>query len=92
MKLLISLMGGVVSLKLPFTLIHRNSEPDLMGFPSPVREYQKNPEPIKDKVEETVLTTDDDIVDRKAPTETKKALDQMADVDLIEHSEGPEST
>lgn len=42
MKLLVSAMGGEVSLKLPFSLMHENAEPDLPTgiFPSPVRDPQ----------------------------------------------------
>ncbi|XP_020712244.2 arrestin homolog [Athalia rosae] len=37
-KLLVSAMGGEVSLKLPFSLMHNNTDPDLIGLPSPMRE------------------------------------------------------
>ncbi|XP_023287744.1 phosrestin-2 [Orussus abietinus] len=41
-KLMISAMGGDVSLKLPFTLMHSVNDPDLVKFPSPVRKTSKS--------------------------------------------------
>lgn len=96
MKLLISLMGGVVSLKLPFTLMHRNTEPDLIGFPSPVQDYREKVETgvdnSSDKGNGSVSTaaTNDDTKSLSATK--KKLLDQMANVDLIERTDEPEST
>ncbi|XP_046615319.1 arrestin homolog [Neodiprion virginianus] len=41
-KLLVSGMGGEVSLKLPFSLMHNDADPDfLTGLPSPLREPSK---------------------------------------------------
>lgn len=77
--------------------MHRNTEPDLTGFPSPVREYEKKgeifAEKTNDKVDETITSKDNDIDGIKSFIGSKKKVaDQMADVDLIEHSDEPEST
>ncbi|XP_043275105.1 phosrestin-2-like [Venturia canescens] len=98
-KLLISLMGGVVSLKLPFTLMHRNTEPDLIGFPSPVQDYRDKLESAKDNATDkgngsvSSAATNDDRDDKKSLISAKKKLlEQMANVDLIEPSDEPGST
>ncbi|KOX68836.1 Phosrestin-2 [Melipona quadrifasciata] len=93
-KLLISTMGGEVSLKLPFTLMHSNTDPDLAGFPSPVREPKvlgKTSEDITENLQE----------DNKGhkykgiklePIKEKLKESKDIDVDLIEHYEESDST
>ncbi|XP_047362068.1 phosrestin-2-like isoform X1 [Vespa velutina] len=94
-KLIISTIGGDVSLKLPFTLTHTNTDPDLIGFPSPIREHSKSLRKMEDinehpdkydcnqtKNKETKLTT----------IQEKEKQSRIADVDLIEHCDEEEST
>lgn len=94
-KLLISAMIGDVSLKLPFTLTHTNTEPDLIGFPSPIREFSKplrelddiNAHPDKygcrhTKNTEIKLTT----------ISEKEKYSKINDADLIEHCDAEDNT
>lgn len=77
-------MGGVVSLKLPFTLVHRNTERDIIGFPSPIRDEAKTPTEIIEKKTEDKgnLSSIDKI--------HCKRVNQMLDVDLIENNDNDE--
>ncbi|XP_015605542.1 arrestin homolog isoform X2 [Cephus cinctus] len=93
-KLLISAMGGEVSLKLPFTLMHSNTDPDLIGFPSPFKELIRSPERDREN-----LNPQEDKSVQDTGTEKKvthgvedKGSRTIADVDLIEHCEEGGST
>ncbi|XP_012214645.1 arrestin homolog [Linepithema humile] len=95
-KLLISAMGGEVSLKLPFALMHSNIDPDLVGFPSPVREQPKELGKSTNEVTETSDKSDNNSHRNKdnkldAIKEQEKES-RVTDVDLIEHCEESDST
>lgn len=87
-------MGGEVSLKLPFTLMHSNTDPDLAGFPSPVRE----PKVLGKTNEETTENLQEDNKGHKykgiklEPIKEKLKESKDIDVDLIEHYEESDST
>ncbi|KAL6420197.1 hypothetical protein ACFW04_013818 [Cataglyphis niger] len=90
-KLLISAMGGEVSLKLPFALMHSNTDPDLVGFPSPIREAPKQFEKSINEITERSSKQDSNNHRNKenkleAIKEQEKES-RMTDVDLIEHCE-----
>ncbi|XP_076627762.1 arrestin homolog isoform X1 [Colletes latitarsis] len=95
-KLLISAMGGEVSLKLPFTLMHSNTDPDLVGFPSPVRETAKLLGKIADENTDTLERPDDNghryKTSKLEPIKEKSKESRDVDVDLIEHCEEGDST
>lgn len=90
-KLLISAMGGEVSLKLPFALMHSNTDPDLVGFPSPIRETPKQFERSVNEITERSNKQDSNNHRNKenkleAIKEQEKES-RVTDVDLIEHCE-----
>ncbi|XP_031836877.1 arrestin homolog [Nomia melanderi] len=93
-KLLISGMGGEVSLKLPFTLMHSNTDPDLIGFPSPIREPGKLSG--KTGAEECLERHEDNGHRYKGsklePIKEKSKELRDIDVDLIEHCDEGDST
>ncbi|XP_076161031.1 arrestin homolog isoform X2 [Ptiloglossa arizonensis] len=95
-KLLISAMGGEVSLKLPFTLMHSNTDPDLVGFPSPIREPSKFSVKTNDEITDNTERQDDNGHRYKAsklePIKEKSKESRDIDVDLIEHYEEGDST
>ncbi|XP_028050485.1 arrestin homolog isoform X2 [Monomorium pharaonis] len=92
-KLLISAMGGEVSLKLPFTLMHSTTDMDLMG--SPIRDIPKEFEKSTNEITEK---SDSSSSHRNKLDETKlDAIEEqkesrVTDVDLIEHCEESDST
>ncbi|KAK2586346.1 hypothetical protein KPH14_010638 [Odynerus spinipes] len=94
-KLIISAMGGDVSLKLPFTLTHTNTDPDLVGFPSPIRELSK---PLRKVDDINALSDKYDCnhmknKDCKLTTiNEKEKQSRITDVDLIEHCDEEDST
>ncbi|XP_018400172.1 PREDICTED: arrestin homolog [Cyphomyrmex costatus] len=94
-KLFISAMGGEVSLKLPFTLMHSNIDADLVGFPSPIREIPKEFEKTTNEITEK---SDSSSINQnkenklEAIKERKESRNQVTDVDLIEHCEESDST
>lgn len=95
-KLLISAMGGEVSLKLPFALMHTNTDPDLVGFPSPIREQPKEFGKSTNEVTERSGKPDNNSNRNKdnkleAIKEQEKES-RVTDVDLIEHCEEGDST
>ncbi|EGI70147.1 Phosrestin-2, partial [Acromyrmex echinatior] len=93
-KLFISAMGGEVSLKLPFTLMHSNIDADLVGFPSPTREVSKEFE--KSTNENTEKSTDSSSSHQNKENKLEAIKEQkeskVTDVDLIEHYEESDST
>ncbi|XP_053988888.1 arrestin homolog isoform X1 [Hylaeus volcanicus] len=95
-KLLITAMGGEVSLKLPFTLMHSNTDPDLVGFPSPVRESTKLGGKTSDEVTDTLERQEDNghryRSSKLEPIKEKSKESRDVDVDLIEHCEEGDST
>lgn len=89
-------MGGEVSLKLPFTLMHSNTDPDLVGFPSPIREPPKQLAKGADEVTEKSNKSDGNS-HRKKENKLEAIKEQekesrVTDVDLIEHCEEGDST
>ncbi|XP_031367811.1 phosrestin-2-like isoform X2 [Apis dorsata] len=95
-KLLISTMGGDVSLKLPFTLMHSNTDPDLVGFPSPTREAKIVAKMNEEKMENIERQEDNNGHKYKGsklePIKEKLKETKDIDVDLIEHYEESDST
>jgi len=89
-------MGGEVSLKLPFALMHSNTDPDLVGFPSPIRESPKQFGKSTDESMERSGKPDTNSHRNKenkleAIKEQEKES-RITDVDLIEHCEESDST
>jgi hypothetical protein len=89
-------MGGEVSLKLPFALMHSNTDPDLVGFPSPIRESPKQFGKSTDESTERSGKADSNSHRNKenkleAIKEQEKES-RITDVDLIEHCEEGDST
>ncbi|XP_012349333.1 phosrestin-2-like [Apis florea] len=95
-KLLISTMGGDVSLKLPFTLMHSNTDPDLVGFPSPTRELKIVAKMNEEKMENIERQEENNGHKYKGsklePIKEKLKETKDIDVDLIEHYEESDST
>ena len=95
-KLLISAMGGDVSLKLPFTLMHGNAEPDPAGFPSPIREPVKLLGKTSEEFTECLEKQEENGHRYKGsklePIKEKLKEPRDVDVDLIEHYEEGDST
>ncbi|XP_012145943.1 phosrestin-2 [Megachile rotundata] len=98
-KLLMSAMGGEVSLKLPFTLMHSNTDPDLVGFPSPIRDpeklsanYGKTYEEMTDGMEKQEDNGHKYKSSKLEPIKEKLKESKDVDVDLIEHCEEGDST
>lgn len=92
-KLFISVMGGEVSLKLPFTLMHSNTDMDLVGFPSPTREASKE---FGNSTNEITEKSDSSSSHRNKENKLEAIKEQkesrVTDVDLIEHCEESDST
>jgi len=85
-----SAMGGEVSLKLPFTLMHSNTDVDLVGFPSPIRE---TPKEFGKSTNEITENSDSSHRNKENKLETiKEQKSRVTDVDLIEHCEESDST
>lgn len=87
-------MGGEVSLKLPFTLMHSNTESDLVGFPSPVKEPPKQ---FGKNTDETTEKSSDNDGPRVKENKLEAIKEQekesrITDVDLIEHCEEDDSS
>ncbi|XP_014476643.1 PREDICTED: arrestin homolog [Dinoponera quadriceps] len=95
-KLLVSAMGGKVSLKLPFTLMHSNTDPDLVGFPSPVREppkqFGKDANEITDKSSKSDGNNHRKKENKLEAIKEQEKESRVTDVDLIEHCEESDST
>ncbi|XP_076276807.1 phosrestin-2 isoform X2 [Lasioglossum baleicum] len=96
-KLLMSAMGGEVSLKLPFTLMHTNTDPDLVGFPSPIREPGKHFGKLtSEETAESYEKSEDNEHRYKGaklePIKEKTKELRDIDVDLIERFEEGDST
>ncbi|XP_057325952.1 arrestin homolog isoform X3 [Microplitis mediator] len=97
-KLLVSLMGGVVSVKLPFTLMNRTSDSELCSFPSPLRNpsspmvaTSNENNVCKDETGHlAVMETSVQMDSGKVSTELAKR--KITDVDIIEKNETSEST
>lgn len=88
-------MGGEVSLKLPFTLMHSDTDPDLVGFPSPIREPPKQFGRNTDVVAERSAKSDNSHRNKENKLEVVKKQEKesrVTDVDLIEHCEEGDST
>lgn len=80
-------MGGEISLKLPFTLMHTNMDPDLVGFPSPIRE---TPKEFGMNTNETTEKSDSSSNHQNKENKLeaiKEKESRVTDVDLIEHCE-----
>ncbi|XP_026672431.1 phosrestin-2-like isoform X2 [Ceratina calcarata] len=89
-KLLLSAMGGEVSLKLPFTLMYNHSDSDL-GFPSPVREkvLKRNEDADKEQEDNNGHKYKGSKLE---PIKEKLKESKDIEVDLIEHYEEGGST
>lgn len=87
-KLLISAMGGALSLKLPFALIHSNTDPDLVELPPPIqepeRQFNKNIEDITERSSEPE--------NKLEAIKEQEKKSKITDIDLIEHYEASCST
>lgn len=91
-------MGGVVSVKLPFTLMNRTSDSELCSFPSPLRNPSSPMVATSNEnnvcKDETgylaVMETSVQMDSGKVSTELAKR--KMTDVDIIEKNEISEST
>lgn len=87
-----------MSLKLPFTLMHSNTDPDLVGFPSPIREAPKQFGKSADEItEKSSKVQSDGNSHRKKENKLEAIKEQekesrVTDVDLIEHCEESDST
>ncbi|XP_018300462.1 arrestin homolog isoform X2 [Mycetomoellerius zeteki] len=92
-KLFISAMGGEVSLKLPFTLMHSDIDADLVGFPSPTRgvpkEFKKSTNEITEKSDSSSSHQNKE---NKLEAIKEQKESRVIDVDLIEHCEESDST
>lgn len=85
-------MGGVVSLKLPFALVHRNIETELIAPSSPILELSQTVENYRANKTTTHMAVVEKIgYDGKLKSELAQ-VDQMENVDLIEHDDIIEST
>ncbi|XP_011637907.1 phosrestin-2-like isoform X1 [Pogonomyrmex barbatus] len=91
-KLLISAMGGEVSLKLPFTLMHSNVDTDLVGFPSPIREAPKEFGKSTNEITEKSDSSAHRNKENKLEAIKEQRESKVTDVDLIEHCEESDST
>lgn len=95
-KLLISAMGGEVSLKLPFTLMHSDTDPDLVGFPSPIREtleqFDKSAEEVTEKSSKSDGNSHRKKENRLEAIKEQEKESRVTDIDLIEHCEESDST
>ncbi|XP_012063994.1 PREDICTED: phosrestin-2-like [Atta cephalotes] len=92
-KLFISAMGGEVSLKLPFTLMHSNIDADLVGFPSPTREVPKEFEKsTNENTEKSDSSSSHQNKENKLEAIKEQKESRVTDVDLIEHCEESDST
>lgn len=87
-------MGGEVSLKLPFVLMHSNTDPDLVGFPSPIREppkqFEKNINEITERKQTGNKQDSNNHKNKENKLEVIKEQEKesrVTDVDLIEHCE-----
>ncbi|XP_072744036.1 phosrestin-2 [Anoplolepis gracilipes] len=94
-KLLISAMGGEVSLKLPFALTHSNTDPDLVGFPSPIREpskqFEKSINEIKERSSKQDSNNHRNKENKLEAIKEQEKESRVTDVDLIEHCEESDS-
>ncbi|CAK9812691.1 ARR2 [Anthophora quadrimaculata] len=94
-KLLISAIGGDVSLKLPFTLMYSSTDPDLAGFPSPNREAKVSGKTSEEMTESHERQEDNGHKykgSKLEPIKEKLKESRDLDVDLIEHYEESDST
>ncbi|KYM76360.1 Arrestin like protein [Atta colombica] len=92
-KLFISAMGGEVSLKLPFTLMHSNIDADLVGFPSPTREIPKEFEKsTNENTGKSDSSSSHQNKENKLEAIKEQKESRVTDVDLIEHCEESDST
>ncbi|KOC66054.1 Phosrestin-1 [Habropoda laboriosa] len=94
-KLLISAMGGDVSLKLPFTLMYSNTDPDFVGFPSPIREAKVSGKTCEESTDNHEKQEDNGHKykgSKLEPIKEKLKESRDLDVDLIEHYEESDST
>ena len=86
-------MGGEVSLKLPFTLMHSNIDADLVGFPSPTREVPKEFEKsTNESTEKSDSSSSHQNKENKLEAIKEQKKSRVTDVDLIEHCEESDST
>ncbi|XP_011168606.1 arrestin homolog isoform X2 [Solenopsis invicta] len=90
-KLFISAMGGEVSLKLPFTLMHSNTDADLLE--SPIREAPKEFGKSKSEVtQKSDSSSSHQNNENKLNAIKEQKNSRVTDVDLIEHCEESDST
>jgi hypothetical protein len=83
-------MGGEVSLKLPFALMHSNTDPDLVGFPSPIREPKEFGKSTNEVTERSGKLDSNSHRSKDNKLEAIKEQEKesrVTDVDLIEHCE-----
>lgn len=85
-------MGGEVSLKLPFTLMHSNTDADLVGFPSPIREAPKEFGNNTNEITEKFDNGSHRNKETKLEAIKEHKESRVTDVDLIEHCEESDST
>lgn len=90
-------MGGDVSLKLPFTLMHSNTDPDLVGFPSPTREAKIVAKMNEEKMENIERQQEENNGHKYKGSKLEPIKEKLKeikdiDVDLIEHYEESDST
>lgn len=84
-----------MSLKLPFALMHSNTDPDLVGFPSPIREQPKEFGKSTNEVTEKSCKPENSYRSKDSKLEAIKEQEKesrVTDVDLIEHCEESDST
>lgn len=83
-------------MKLPFTLMHSNTDPDLVGLPSPIREPPKQFGKNTDEITERSCKSDSNSHrSRENKLEAIKEQEKesrVTDVDLIEHCEEGDSS
>lgn len=88
-------MGGEVSLKLPFALMHSNTDPELVGFPSPIREspkkIEKSPNEITEKSSKQDSNNHRNKENKLEAIKEHEKESKVTDVDLIEHCEETDS-
>lgn len=92
------LIGGGISVKVPFTLIHSEPNLEIMNSPSPIRDTSRT----LGKIEEHSKPSDDEPIchnkelfsceKKEATTIAKTKEERMAEMDLIKHYDESKST
>ena len=89
-------IGGGISVKLPFTLMHSDTDQELTGSPSPIRDSSRTLEKIlehsKPSEDKTLSQNKEDNPREKTEIVTKTKEERMAEADLIEHYDESKST